>query len=665
MSLELEQARKENAHLVSEFQCLKQVCLTQLNDLRTAHAKMEDLEDELGQAKEEKIAMRKTIDELKKEKLILEEDKGVQEAIARDVRTYTSILENMLDQEKAYYAPSCSEDQQICQAAKDMKAKLELAQQKSAEHEEMLEEFKSMWKKDSLDFQETMKTVKEEAAKLQEAVLRAEERYRQDQEALASSNEAREEEESAHGVTMAKNWQLQTEAANLRSNLEKKEREVVELVKKQEASDYQLVQQENWLKSQHDEFSASMDQLIKNRNETAQKIEEMKTEWRLEKDALVLGSAENKRCFNDVSKKLMAVKTESQDTICRMSNDYEELCKEYASYQADTSKQLQMLKSESNVNYDRYMKFEKEVMNLQKQLKASKETREKENEMYTATIDEMEAELNETKSNLESVSKEHKNTAVALQNASAELFNYGAQIKSLTENLMLYQHQYEVVKVKMDQLQERLNVAGRNYVAEKERLEQKQEDTIAAMQQMHVKQIEEIKHNNMLAINQEMIKAQMALDSEKKKNAVEYGAIEKRLAQAVRDNESSKKASDAKIATLNQDMAGVKSEKAKLYADMMQAQRATTRQIESLDGYIEELEQRLISQKDNYEQQIEDLKEAHLVVAANLGVEVLDEEESAESDEDEEAESSQNGEEFVEVFEEKDDSNRWELVEEM
>ncbi|EGT54246.1 hypothetical protein CAEBREN_30095 [Caenorhabditis brenneri] len=624
--------QQENARLLKKIQYYEQ------DLMGPAAIKLEDLADKLLQKENEISNLKTKLNGVSQELKTLKEDRSVEEEATRSAKMYSTLLEKMLDEERASYAPKCSGDS--CPAVREFKAELENAQQEKKELEEMMEEFRCMWSKDTSDFQQTMTTVKEEGAKLQLEISRFQHLYQEAQDSISKFSDAILVEEQARREAEARSSELENQIEILSIKIEKQEDELQVLSEKNADIEDQLSEQEYQLKCQDEELAEALDKLLKSGEKAVQQAEKMKMDD--------LAHAVE---LSELTEQLETVKKESNEQIRKLRNEAAKLARDHSVHKNATAIQIQMIKSESNLHYEKYVKFESEALKLQKSLEESKQNSEKEAVKFTTTIHSLESELCATKSQMEATTRNFMNFAAAQQEAAKDSLRLKKDIETLKEDIKYFRKQNECTMAENEQLREKLNGTVRDYVAEREKLEQKQEEAIFKMQQVHSKHIEEVKHNNMLAINQEMIKAQMALDSTKKKYAVEYEAIKTKLVHSVSESDRLKKESETKIASLSRNVSTLESKNASLLAECAQletSQSQANATLAKLNSQIDYLEEEAIMQKECHEKEIQDIKEAHRIILDNMGVEELDEE----------------AHEDVEAIEEKNDSAQWELVDE-
>lgn len=646
--LQMNEDSGECTRLVCELQDLKLAKAAEL--VRRESKPTEDLSEQLAQARTEVAMLRKRIDQLNRENRVLKEDKRVQEDLESQAKMYASLLESMLDNvsdnKPVIFS---SEDTSGRDAMKQMEKATQRLQQENKELSDMMDEFKAMWSKDSKNFQETMKSVKNEGKILQQEIARLERLRLDERSTLLDCYALKEEEEREHTKTKAAHEQLKNEIETLRIEYDKTSGELRIAVKQNDASEFKMPEQQSWLQCQSAELTTALDELTKSREKNAQQFQEMTECWRLKQNAYEEEMSEIKKQKEDEKIYHEMEKTDLADRAKESYSELVELRAEYEYTRVSLQEQLLMVRSESNLNYDRYVKFQTEAAKFEQSLKECKENGVIDSAIFAKTLNEVESKLIETMLKLDETAEEHDQTVAMLQKSEEHIANLKTEISSVKEDFTILHQRSEIIKNEKDQLHEQLSVTLRDCINEKEKMEQKQEDTIAAVQQRYTKQIEEIKYNNMLAVNQEMIKAQMALDSEKKKNTLQNEAVNLELLQAVSELAILKKDTSVKIASLNQEVitirnhnVGIRSE----CADLKDSQTESRAHILRMKAYIEKLEQRAHENQIIHAAEIKDLKESHLKLVNNMGVEELDEEQ-----------------ECVEI-QDKNESVEWELVEE-
>ncbi|KAF1768966.1 hypothetical protein GCK72_000779 [Caenorhabditis remanei] len=636
----------EDARLLLDNQNLKQ----------TWNARPEYLCEQSRVACSEVEALKAKNADLHREKQALIEKNSVQEVVTGQAKTYATMLEAMLDE--ANHAHSLTrvtwneEKKKYETAMKELKELGDRLRQENQELNDMMEEFRAMWKKDTQNFQETLKAFKAERAEVQMEVERLTRLCADEQDSLITCYELKDKEEDAHRETQEKYEKLQAEMKNVVSKHEATQGQLQDLLQQKQIADSKLAAQEHLMKSQSAELAAALDDLIKSRQNTEQHLQDMKDCWEVKEQAYEHRLSEMARDQEETENYHEMEKSDLTDRLRELFRQRDELSGQFAASKASVQEELEMLRAECNINYENYVKFQVEAANLEKSLRECNEKREMESNMFEKALVEVEAKLSETTGKLIERTNRHDETLIKLKDAEDDLANCRSHMYSTANDFMKYRKRSEENDREREQLREQVTTMLRDFVIEKEKMEQKQEETVAAVQQRFMKQIEEIKYNHMLAINQEMIKAQMALDAEKKKHAIESEAIKTKLEETRAELSLVKMNTTAKLSLLNQEVITVRNHNVSVRnecASLKGTQDANTAQISRLLTLVDELEKRDIEKDEEHEIELYHLKKAHRELVDNMGVEELD-------DDKEQVR--------VEEVSEKNESADWELVDE-
>lgn len=661
----------------------KNALVQQIHNLKLEKAELtrlgfqttEDVMEKLNEALQEIQVLKNLNGELSRENKILHEDKSAQEDLAAQAKTYSQLLECMLDQARddPTFRPSSDKTEEM----EKMQKEIDRLQREKEELADMMEEFKAMWSKDSKNFQETLKTVKEEGKALQQEVTRLEGMRAEAESAFIECYTMKETEMRDHAITKDDYRQLKASYEKLQTDLEEcqnelqtlhdandKEKEAHEetktlieklnedlyaaeeyletLQEEKKNADTKLNEQATWIENRAVDHASAVRELFECKERTAREIQDIHECSRVKQDAYEQELAE-------IKKRGAEEKANLSGQLQRAESELEVLRYEHNYTVPALKEELAILQSESLFNHSRYAALQDQAASFEKALKQSQDNRARESETYAATMDGVVSQLNECKAALASTMADNNQIRTTLQSSEEKVWDLQSELSSVKSNFIELQGDLASSEHEVELLREQLAATLRETVVQRDRMEQKSEDSIAAMKKQFSQKIEEVKHNNMLAINQEMIKAQMALDSEKKKSALEYCDLAKKLEAAVCAHETTKQQSSNKISFLSQEMVTLRNHNVTLRRELQTTQARDQAIIAKLKSDVKKLEESATDTVELHESQVNQLMEEHRKRLENMGVEELDDEN-----------------EVVEPTEvrEQNDSAEWEVVDE-
>ncbi|CAP24694.1 Protein CBR-EPG-2 [Caenorhabditis briggsae] len=582
---------------------------------------LQEIQKLKDEAKDSTEALNTQNSKLLKENEKLKEEKNIQEELAKKFKIYATLLESMLD--NAREEQNTESSQVNDPTLEEMRETVNRLQREKDDLNDMMDEFKAMWKKDSKDFLETLKIVRKEEADMKAKFDRQEQRHIRDQGLIHEAYGKMQLVENARRITLDANVHMEQELRRNVAEVDVCKKQIEELSKEKAALDSKLKQQESWMQTQSAELSTALAEMFKSREIAARQIKDLKENYQL--------------LQNSHAQELAAVKKQKEE-----DKEYFENEKAYLS--------------------DRMNKaiYEVEVLQnkatwLEASLKTTTENSAEATRKFLAIEKDLNEQLKEIEERLEKKSREYEEACDDVKRSKSVISECQVNFASTHNALALKHLKLEEKEAEMSQIREQLGATLRNCLDEKEKLEQKHQDTIAAVQQRFVYQIEEIKHNNMLAINQEMIKAQMALDSEKKKNALENDANQKKMEKMAAEIERAQRelrASTAKINVLTKDVISLSNDNDRIEtecAHLKDDQVINRTKISSLKTYIGKLETAAFEAEEKHQSEMNELRDATRSLMENMGVEELDE---------------CNDNDSTVVTQEKTESAEWELVDE-
>ncbi|PIC50393.1 hypothetical protein B9Z55_001307 [Caenorhabditis nigoni] len=582
---------------------------------------LQEIQKLKDEAKDSTEALSTQNSKLLKENEKLKEEKNIQEEVAKKFKIYATLLESMLDNAREEQDTESSQVNDV--TLEEMRETVNRLQRENGDLNDMMDEFKAMWKKDSKDFLETLKTVREEEADMKKKFERQEQRHIRDQGLIHEAYGKMQLVEDAHRKTLDANVHLEQELKRNVAEVDACKKQIQELSKENAALDFKLKQQESWMQTQSAELSTALAEMFKSSEIAARQIKDLKENYQL--------------LQNSHAQELAEVKKQKEE-----EKEYFESEKAYLS--------------------DRMNKaiYEVEVLQnkatwLEASLKTSTENSAEETQKFLAIEKDLNEQLKEIEGRLEEKAREYEEACDDAKRSNSIISQYQINMVSMNNALALKHRELKETEFETSKIREQLESKLQKCLDEKEKLEETHQDTIAAIQHRFSKQIEEIKHNNMLAINQEMIKAQMALDSEKKKNALENDANQKKMEKMAAEMERAQReqrASTAKINVLTKDVISLSNDNDRIEtecAHLKDDQVINRAKISSMKTYIGKLESAAFEAEEKHQSEMNELRNTTRSLVENMGVEELDE---------------CNDNDSTVVVQEKIESAEWELVDE-
>uniref|UniRef100_A0A1I7TF51 TPR_MLP1_2 domain-containing protein n=1 Tax=Caenorhabditis tropicalis TaxID=1561998 RepID=A0A1I7TF51_9PELO len=681
-SLEVLQLRAESASLVSEMEYWKELYTSAMGDAQRAIRDSEDLTQQLYAARDQISVLRIEKEQTDKQMETLREERAVQEELTTQTSTYAALLETMLDDtveakaQKAKEAELCGTVDQLQKEKQDLEA--------------MMDEFKAMWTKDTKEFRETTDKLAEYKNQMTAELEEAKSNLDRVQAALHDS-------EAANADLKANVSKLKTDLVKSQNGLQlmtAKRDSMRECYRKSSAELHESIQKRNSVEASLSEYLEEIDRLKSQLNDLGDEKENLAERLEIARTSYIAANSkllEANSMYGQVQCDLADAKKSNKDLreeIEKLS-EHKELAVEQIKYlegelvmqvgelnaaleecqkkldegeeswkckegifqieifrqtrekeriQRDLTEKIniltndnkqidcQRLLTEQKLNKTQMdsevqiLRYQDEIKSLKTMLSGSEEARDRDSAMFGLTIESIETELKDSRAQLKKLAKDNYLAKTALEKANVEA----------------------------ERLREQLSQTARDFVAEKEKLEQKQEQFSVALQQKCAKQIDEMKHNNMLAINQEMIKAQMAVDTLKKKNSVESQTSLRLYKESLAQRDEEIYEAQITNARLIQDKAISDAENGRLQEKIRTVKAAGQQDREELLAAFrrerEEIEKAHVAE-------IRELCEEHRREVENMGVSVLDDDSRSDSYEEGEEEEAE------------EEPKEWEVVE--
>ncbi|CCD69908.1 Ectopic P granules protein 2 [Caenorhabditis elegans] len=460
--------------------------------IELAEDSLQNLDKMLAEEKEEHQLLKDEVVLLRKENV--------------EAKTYSTLLEIMLDEaeEKASSAQeTTSEENNLKILNRDLVAE-------NLELKEMKEELRKIWLSDSKKFQEALTRISDENTKLQKDCHELESIRQCAQFALDNCNEELEK--------------TQTENEEHESRIETLEREVCEkdiamkdIVERKDEISLQL-------ELQTKEFTSALNDLMYGREDTLKQIHQMKENWKVKQNEFEVEITKLKS-QNDY---FDSERLQLTDRIRALLNELSDVRLELGSTRLAMKEKAEVTEAVTSFNKDLRDKLEDEIARLGECLQFRKD----EHEQDEAVIAHLEEQLKLGSDKAAAFSSEHSDTIELLRESETELMELRMENYDLKEDFKILKEEKEDVNRTCECLREQLSTTIQERDIEKGQMQSEMDAKMVAVHQQYAKQIDNMKYNHMLAINQELIKGQMALESGKKKHANEILTVRNELEQS-------------------------------------------------------------------------------------------------------------------------------------